>query len=102
MIYSLKKPPAHGTNTFIIFLLNWALCECTLNADVYVCHQNMGGGLLIIILYFNDTTIMIPYWRMLSNSTGSFSLCYKISDFREIESYILGHAYFLRLLPKMH
>ena len=96
-----KKPPAHGTSTSVMFLLNWASCGRTLNAGVYVCHQNMGGGLLIVVLYFNDTTITIPHWRMSSNSTGSFSLHYKNIRLRR-NPVILGHAYLPKLLLKTH
>ena len=85
----------------MMFLLNWALCGRTLNAGVYVCHQNTGGGLLIIVLYFNDTTITIPHWRMSSNSTGSLSLRYKNIRLRR-NPVILGHVYLLRPLPKTH
>src|SRR5712672_4019221 len=58
------------------------------DAGVYVHQQHTGGGHLIVVLYFDDITIMGSSLEDVKQLKQKLSLRYEMSDFREIQSYL--------------
>jgi hypothetical protein len=58
------------------------------DAGIYVCHQHRGVGLLIVILYIDDITIMGSSLEDVKQLKEKLSLRYEMSDLGEIQSYL--------------
>ena len=55
---------------------------------VYVRHQQKGDGLLIVVLYVDNITIMGSSLEDVKQLKQKLSLRYEMSDFGEIQSYL--------------
>ena len=56
-----------------------------------VYHQQRGDGLLIIILYIDNITMMGPSLRDIKQLKSNLTKCYEITDLGEISSYLGIH-----------
>jgi hypothetical protein len=72
----------HGVLTGLGFKQTYA------DAGIYVCHQQEGDGPLFVILYVDDITILGASLQAVQRLKSDLSTRYKMSDLREIESYL--------------
>ena len=92
-IYGLKQASRawnqqfHGVLTELGF--KWTYSD----AGIYVHHQHKGGGLLIVVLYVDNTTIMGSSLEDVKQLKEKLFLHYEMTDLGEIQSYLGMHIY---------
>ena len=87
-IYGLKQASRAWNQQIHGVLTELGFKQTQSDADIYVCQQNMGGGLLIVILYVDDITIMGSSLEDVKQLKQKLSSRYEMSDFGEIQSYL--------------
>jgi hypothetical protein len=87
-IYGLKQASHAWNQQFHGVLIELGFERTYSDVGVYVRHQHTGGGLLIIVLYVDNITIMGSSLEDVKQLKQKLSLCYEMSDFREIQSYL--------------
>jgi len=87
-IYGLKQASRAWNQQFHGVLIELGFERTYSDAGVYVRHQHTGGGLLIVVLYVDDITIMGSSLEDVKQLKQKLSLCYEMSDFGEIQSYL--------------
>jgi hypothetical protein len=90
-IYGLKQASHRWNLQFHGVLTGLGFKQTYADAGIYVCYHQEGDCPLFIILYVDDITILgaslVAVWRLKSN----LSVCYKMSDLGDIESYLGRH-----------
>jgi len=92
-IYGLKQASRTWNQQFHGVLIELGFERTYSNAGVYVHHQHMGGGLLIVVLYVDNITIMGSSLEDVKQLKQKLSLRYEMSDFGEIQSYLGMHIH---------
>jgi hypothetical protein len=87
-LYGLKQASRAWNLQFHGVLTGLGLTRTFADAGVYVCHQHGGDGLLIIILYVDDITLLGSSLENIKRTKGLLSNRYEMSDMGEIESYL--------------
>jgi hypothetical protein len=87
-IYGLKQASRAWNQQFHGVLIELGFERTYSDAGVYVRHQHTGGGLLIVVLYVDDITIMGSSLEDVKQLKQKLSLRYEMSDFGEIQSYL--------------
>ena len=86
-IYGLKQASRAWNQQFHGVLVELSFARTLSDAGVYVCHHG-GDGILIIILYVDDITLMGPSLERIKQIKETLSSHYDMSDLGEIESYL--------------
>ena len=87
-IYGLKQASRAWNQQFHGVLTELGFERTYSDAGIYVRHQHRGGGLLIVILYVDDITIMGSSLEDVKQLKEKLSLRYEMSDLGEIQSYL--------------
>ena len=87
-LYGLKQASRAWNLQFHGVLTGLGFKRTYTDAGVYVCHQHGGDGMLIIILYVDDITLLGSSLESVKRVKGMLSARYKMSDLGEIESYL--------------
>ena len=87
-IYGLKQASCQWNLQFHGVLLGLSFKRMCADAGIYVCHQQEGDGPLFVILYVDDITILGASLQTVQQLESDLSAHYKISDLREIKSYL--------------
>ena len=87
-IYGLKQASRAWNQQFHGVLIELGFERTYSDAGVYVNHQHKGDGLLIVVLYVDDITIMGSSLENVKQLKQKLSLRYEMSDFGEIQSYL--------------
>ena len=87
-IYGLKQASRTWNQQFHGVLSELGFKRTYSDAGIYVRHQNRGSGLLIVVLYVDDITIMGASLEDVKQLKEKLSLRYEMSDLGEIQSYL--------------
>ena len=87
-IYGLKQASRAWNLQFHGVLVGLGFQRTSSDAGVYVGHQHGGDGVLILILYVDDTTIMGQSLERIKAVKEELSARYEMSDLGEIQSYL--------------
>src|SRR5258708_13790359 len=87
-LYGLKQAFHTWNQQFHGFLTTLGFERTYSDAGIYVHYQHGGNSLLIIVLYVDDITIMGSLLEDVKQLKEKLSLCYKMSDLGEIQSYL--------------
>jgi hypothetical protein len=90
-IYGLKQASCTWNLQFHGVLTGLSFMQMFADAGMYVCNQHRGDGILIIILYVDDITLLGTSLESVKHMKGSLSDCYDMSDMGEIQSYLGIH-----------
>ena len=88
VIYGLKQASHMWNLQFHGVLIGLDFMWTFADVGVYVCHKHEGDGVMIIILYVDDITMMGALLENIKRIKKAFSKCYDISDLGEIRSYL--------------
>jgi hypothetical protein len=87
-LYGLKQASCAWNLQFHGVLLELGFVWTYSDAGVYVCHQHGGDGILIVILYVDDITLMGSSLEHIKRVKSSLSEHYEMTDLGEIQSYL--------------
>jgi hypothetical protein len=87
-IYSLKQALCMWNLLFHTVLIGLGFTRTRSDAGVYVYHLLDGEGMVIIILYVNDITLLGDSSKEINQIKLVLSSWFKMTDLREIESYL--------------
>ena len=87
-IYGLKQASRAWNLQFHGVLLGLGFTRTFADAGVYVCHKHEGDGVMIIILYVDDITMMGASLQNIKHIKKALSDRYDMSDLGEIQSYL--------------
>jgi hypothetical protein len=87
-LYGLKQASRAWNQQFHGVLSELGFERTYSDAGIYVHHQHRGVGLLIIILYVDDITIIGSSLKDVKQLKEKLSLRYEMSDLGEIQSYL--------------
>jgi hypothetical protein len=88
VIYGLKQASRQWNLQFHGVLTGLSFKQMYADAGIHVCHQQEGDGPLFVILYVDDITILGRSLQAVQRLKSDLSMCYEMSDLREIESYL--------------
>jgi hypothetical protein len=87
-IYGLKQASRAWNLQFHGVLISLGFKRMHADAGIYVCHQHGGVGLLVVVLYVDDITIMGSSLEDVRQLKSSLSSRYEMTDLGEIQSYL--------------
>ena len=87
-IYGLKQASHMWNLQFHGVLIGLGFMWTFADVGVYVCHKHEGDGVMIIILYVDDITMMGALLANIKCIKKALSKCYDMSDLGEIQSYL--------------
>ena len=87
-IYGLKQASHMWNLQFHGVLIGLGFMWTFADVGVYVCHKHEGDGVMIIILYVDDITMMGALLANIKCIKKALSKCYDMSDLGEIRSYL--------------
>jgi len=87
-IYGLKQASRAWNLQFHGVLTTLGFKRTHADAGIYVCHQHGGVGLLIVVLYVDDITIMGSSLEDVRQLKQNLSSRYEMTDLGEIQSYL--------------
>src|SRR5712671_6850862 len=87
-IYSLKQASRTWNLQFHGFLTGISYMRTHADAGIYVKHQREGEGLIIIILYIDDITILGSSLVAVDRLKDQIAKHYEVTDLGNIESYL--------------
>ena len=87
-IYGLKQASRAWNLQFHGVLSTLGFKRTHADAGIYVCHQHGGVGLLVVVLYVDDITIMGSSLEDVRQLKANLSSRYEMTDLGEIQSYL--------------
>src|SRR5580692_5545195 len=87
-IYGLKQALHAWNIQFHGVLLELAFTRTYSDAGIYVYHHQDGEGILIIILYVDDITLLVDKIDEIKRIKSTLASRYEMTDLGEIDSYL--------------